>query len=120
MVKKLKPVEIIALKNAVNGDYKAARAKVKPGQYPVEFTVTVKGTLKVGEDHLRADSLADPWLIMYLMSIKLTKEDIEACITYANKTDMDVEEFKKYIKERSKFKRVDVSGKVDSNLFVNG
>lgn len=41
---------------------KAARASVLPGQYPVDFTVRVHGTMKVGEDYERAPTTSIPWL----------------------------------------------------------
>jgi hypothetical protein len=41
---------------------KAARSSIVPGQYPVDFTVRLHGTLKVGEDYERPATTSIPWL----------------------------------------------------------
>lgn len=41
---------------------KAARKGVAPGQHPVDFTVRVHGSMKVGEDYERAATTSIPWL----------------------------------------------------------
>ena len=41
---------------------KAARGGVLPGEYPVDFTVRVHGTVKVGEDYERPATTSIPWL----------------------------------------------------------
>lgn len=43
-------------------DAKAARAGVAPGSHPVDFTVRVHGSMKVGEDYERAATTSIPWL----------------------------------------------------------
>jgi hypothetical protein len=41
---------------------KAARSSIVPGQYPVDFTVRLHGTMKVGEDYERPATTSIPWL----------------------------------------------------------
>lgn len=41
---------------------KAARSTIVPGQYPVDFTVRLHGTMKVGEDYERPATTSIPWL----------------------------------------------------------
>lgn len=41
---------------------KAARGQVLPGEYPVDFTVRIHGTAKVGEDYERPATTSIPWL----------------------------------------------------------
>lgn len=41
---------------------KEARKGVLPGSHPVDFTVRVHGTMKVGEDYERAATTSIPWL----------------------------------------------------------
>jgi len=41
---------------------KAARSQVLPGSYPVDFTVRVHGSMKVGEDYDRPATTSIPWL----------------------------------------------------------
>lgn len=116
----MKPIEVVALKNAINGNYESAREKVKPGQYVVNFTVTVSGTLNVGENYIRADSLADPWALLKLAVNKLGQAEFDKLINYANKNEIDTEVVKRYVKERSKHKNINSKGKVNCVLFVKG
>lgn len=41
---------------------KVARKAVLPGEYPVDFTVRLHGSMKVGEDYERAATTSIPWL----------------------------------------------------------
>ena len=64
----MKPEEILALAKAVqSAEEKAARASVARGTVlPVDFTVRVRGTVKVGEDtfvKVRNGGI-DPWQVM--------------------------------------------------------
>jgi hypothetical protein len=57
----LNPVETLALNNALaTAEVKAAREAVGPGTYPVEFTVTVKGTVTVGTDTEKTPTASIP------------------------------------------------------------
>jgi hypothetical protein len=42
-------------------DLKAARAAIKPGEYPVSFTVNVSGILSVAEDTSKVPTVSVPW-----------------------------------------------------------
>lgn len=59
---------------------KAARGGVSPGQYPVDFTVRVHGTMKVGEDYERAPTTSIPWLEVTTLYREVFRQAIDELV----------------------------------------
>jgi len=76
----MKNATTIAITKVVSGrskDAKAARAALKPGEYPVDATVHITGTLRVGEDHditPTASILNQEFLALVLHHAGITRE----------------------------------------------
>ena len=54
--------KVVLSKVISDEEVRRARPSVLPGEYPVDFTVRVKGVAKVGEDYDRPATTSIPWL----------------------------------------------------------
>jgi len=54
--------KVVLSKVISDEEVRKARPSVLPGEYPVDFTVRVKGVAKVGEDYDRPATTSVPWL----------------------------------------------------------
>jgi len=59
---------------------KAARGEVSPGQYPVDFTVRVHGTMKVSEDYERPATTSIPWLEVTTLYREVFRKAIDSLV----------------------------------------
>lgn len=57
----MSPEEVMAFLRAFKTQEEAARAALVPGEYPVDATLRVQGTLSVGEDTDRTPTVSVPW-----------------------------------------------------------
>ncbi len=83
----MNPIEAVALsKFKLNGE----RAEVKPGSYNVNTTVSVKGTIKVGEDYeQQLVASADPWGLLAAALSKLNGVTVAALVREAENGGVD-------------------------------
>ena len=84
---------------------KDQRETVKPGEYPVEFSVHIKGTVKVGEDTTTSQvNKIDPYQLLLLACDKLNRVTGESLIKEAEARAADPEWVKhaKELGERAK------------------
>lgn len=66
----------------------AAGANVKAGEYPVNFTVKVTGSLKKGEDYdQEIVAKADPWLLLAAALSKLNGVTVDSLVREAVTAD---------------------------------
>ena len=131
MIKKLKPIEVLALSKAVNGELKPAREKVHAGQYPVNFTVKIAGTLKVGNDYTQEVSRVDPWAILMVIAqdVSMTGGNGDSMLHNAaaivSQLDLkgdgivreNIDDVKKIVKGYFDVNKKCCKGKVESHLF---
>jgi len=130
MIKDLKPVEVLALSKAVNGELKLARKKVPSGQYPVNFTVNIAGTVKVGKDYHMETSQCDPWAILMIIAQdqSLGEMVIHNAAMIAAQLDLtddcingeNIDDVKKIAKSYFDKEKKRCKGKVESHLFSEG
>ena len=57
------------------------RSTARPGEYPVDLTVHLKGVVKVGEDNLvRQVNKVHPWALVALLADKVNRQTLEQVI----------------------------------------
>lgn len=89
------PIKLIALDKALKKkDADEARREVKPGTYPVDFTVHVSGSIKVGEDSDKVPTVSIPFkdvLALFVQRAGITRETslklLRECVATALKDD---------------------------------
>jgi hypothetical protein len=59
---------------------KAARSRVLPGEYSVDFTVRLHGTAKVGEDYERPATTSIPWLEVTTLYREVFRKAIDSLV----------------------------------------
>ena len=122
MIKDLKPVEVLALSKAVNGELKLARKKIPVGMYPVNFTVKIAGMVKVGKKFDQVRSTCDPWKILAVIAgqdqyIVNNAAEIAACIKDDDDIDVEIDDVKSYCQNLFDLNKIRCNGRVDAHLF---
>jgi len=85
----LSKVQTVALGKAIkDAVLKEAGAGVTAGEYPVDFTVRVSGSIKKGEDYEQEIvAKADPWLLLAEALSKLNGVTVDALVREALTAD---------------------------------
>ena len=82
-------IQVVALAKAIKDAVaKEASSGVVAGEYPVDFTVRVKGSIKKGEDYDQPIvAKCDPWFLLAAALSKLNGVTVDALVREAEAAD---------------------------------
>lgn len=89
MNKEMSKIETVAVAKAIKkAAVESASSTLVAGEYPVDFTVRIKGSLKKGEDYDQdIVAKADPWLLLAAALSKLNGVTVDSLVREAETQD---------------------------------
>ena len=87
----LNPLETLSIVKAIKeAAEKAARKELQPGDYPIDLSVRIFGSIKVGEDYeQRIVAKSDPWLLLSIALSKLNGITVDSIVREALTCSLD-------------------------------
>lgn len=85
------PFEVLAIAKVIKeATEKAARKETHPGEYPVDFSIRIAGSIKVGEAYeQRIVAKADAWQLLAIALSKLNGVTVDSIVKEALACTLD-------------------------------